>query len=278
MSLAVFFAVLFAAFLHASWNALIKTGTNKQTSMMVMSVGQSLIGLVIALFRPFPSPEVWPWLLASGLIHMFYQLFLAYAYEQGDLSRVYPLARGSAPLIVLIVGLAILPDVVTATEYAGVSLLGLGIILMARGVFTSGESRKLVPFALGSALATAGYTLVDGIGARISGDPVTYVCWLLVLASVTYVPAVVALKGRAVLRAPIRVWGMGVIAGLASLAAYTIAVWAMTLAPIALVAALRETSILFAVLIGWLVFGERMNAQKATAATLIVLGVILTRL
>ena len=278
MSLTVFFAVLFAAFLHASWNALIKTGTNKQTSMMVMSVGQSLIGLAIALFRPFPAPEVWPWLLASGLVHMFYQLFLAYAYEQGDLSRVYPLARGSAPLIVLIVGLAILPDVVTATEYAGVSLLGLGIILMARGVFTSGESRKLVPFALGSALATAGYTLVDGIGARISGDPVTYVCWLLVLASVTYVPAVVALKGRAVLRAPIRVWGMGVIAGLASLAAYTIAVWAMTLAPIALVAALRETSILFAVLIGWLMFGERMNAQKASAAALIVLGVILTRL
>ena len=278
MSLTVFFAVLFAAFLHAGWNALVKTGANKQTSMMVMSVGQSLIGLVIALFRPFPEAEVWPWLIGSGLIHMAYQLFLAYAYEQGDLSRVYPLARGSAPLIVLIVGLAILPDVVTATEYAGVSLLGLGIILMARGVFTSGESRKLVPFALGSALATAGYTLVDGIGARISGDPVTYVCWLLVLASVTYVPAVVALKGRAVLRAPIRVWGMGVIAGLASLAAYTIAVWAMTLAPIALVAALRETSILFAVLIGWLVFGERMNAQKATAATLIVLGVILTRL
>ena len=278
MSLTVFFAVLFAAFLHAGWNALVKTGANKQTSMMVMSVGQSLIGLVIALFRPFPEAEVWPWLIGSGLIHMAYQLFLAYAYEQGDLSRVYPLARGSAPLIVLVVGLALLPDQVSLIEYAGVSLLGLGIIFMARGVFTSGESRKLVPFALGSALATAGYTLVDGIGARLSGDPVTYVCWLLVLASITYVPAVVALKGATILRAPLKTWAMGVVAGSASFAAYAIAVWAMTLAPIALVAALRETSILFAVLIGWLVFGERMNAQKAIAAGLIVMGVVLTRL
>ena len=278
MSLTVFFAVLFAAFLHAGWNALVKTGANKQTSMMVMSVGQSLIGLVIALFRPFPEAEVWPWLIGSGLIHMAYQLFLAYAYEQGDLSRVYPLARGSAPLIVLVVGLAFLPDQVSLIEYAGVSLLGLGIIFMARGVFTSGESRKLVPFALGSALATAGYTLVDGIGARLSGDPVTYVCWLLVLASITYVPAVVALKGATILRAPLKTWAMGVVAGSASFAAYAIAVWAMTLAPIALVAALRETSILFAVLIGWLVFGERMNAQKAIAAGLIVMGVVLTRL
>jgi drug/metabolite transporter (DMT)-like permease len=278
MTLGVFLAVMCAAVLHAGWNALIKTGVNKQTSMLVMTVCQAGIGAAIVVFRPWPVTEAWPWLLGSGLIHMFYQLFLAYAYEQGDLSRVYPLARGSAPLIVLLVSAAFLSDTISAMEYVGVAVLGLGIVMMARGAFTSGESRRLIPFALGSACATAGYTLVDGVGARISGDPFTFVSWLLIMAAVTYVPAVLALKGRSVAIAPVRVWCLGAAAAAASFAAYAIAVWAMTVAPLALVAALRETSILFAVLIGWAFFGDRMDRGKVMAAGLIVFGVVLTRL
>lgn len=278
MPLTVFLAVLFAAALHAGWNAIIKTGLSKQSAMMLMSFWQGAIGLAILVWLPFPAPEVWPWLFASGLIHTAYQLFLAYAYEQGDLSRVYPIARGAAPLIVLVVSLAILNEPVAGREYAGIGLLGLGIALMARGVFTSGESRRLLPFALGSAVATAGYSIVDGLGARVSGAPLAYVCWLLLLAGIFYVPVVLALKGSVVLRAPMRDWGAGAIAAAASLAAYAIAVWAMTFAPIALVTALRETSILFAVLIGWLIFGERMTPQKWMAAGLIVAGVAMTRL
>lgn len=278
MTFGVFLAVICAALLHAGWNALIKTGANKQTAMLVMTVWQAGIGVAIVSFRPWPDIDAWPWLLGSGLIHMFYQLFLAYAYEQGDLSRVYPLARGSAPLIVLLAGLVLLPDAVRPIEYAGVATLGAGIVLMARGAFTSGESRRLIPFALGSACATAGYTLVDGIGARISGDPLTYVSWLLILAAVTYVPAAVMLRGRSVAVASGRIWAKGLVAALASFVAYAIVVWAMTVAPIALVAALRETSILFAVLIGWLAFGDRMDRGKGIAAALIVAGVVLTRL
>ncbi|MCU0854097.1 MAG: DMT family transporter [Rhodobacteraceae bacterium] len=278
MSFGVFLAVLVAAFLHAFWNALIKVGANKQASMLVLTLGNAASGLAVAAFRPFPAPEVWPWLLGSGLMHMSYQLFLAYAYEQGDLSRVYPIARGAAPMIVLGVTAALAIDVVQGQELAGVLVLGLGIVLMARGALANGESRRMLPFAFGSACATAGYTLIDGLGARVSGDPVTYVAWLLVVAAVFYTPAIIALKGRAVAIVPPRAWAVGLLAGACSFAAYAIAVWAMTLAPLALVAALRETSILFAVLIGWLVFRERMDATKATAALLIVGGVVLTRL
>ena len=278
MTPVVFVAVLAAALLHAIWNALIRRGVDKQAMMLVLTLGNALTGLCVVATRPWPAPEVWVWITASGLIHTAYQLFLAYAYEQGDLSRVYPLARGGAPMIVLAVSLAFALDPVTLPEIAGVLLLGAGLAVMARGVFTGGESLRMLPFAAGSACATAAYTLTDGIGARIGGDPVGYTGWLLIAAAVFYVPAILALRGaRVVPRAP-RVWGVGLVAGACSFAAYAIVVWAMTQAPIALVAALRETSILFAVLIGWWVFHEVMNRQKALAALLIVAGVVLTRI
>ena len=278
MTIWVLAAVLGAAFLHALWNALIKFGTSKLTSMLILTLVQGGMGLLIALTRPFPDPQVWLWLLASGVFHAAYKLFLAFAYEQGDLSRVYPIARGAAPMVVLVISALLLPDVIAAWEYLGILVLGAGILLMARGVFSSGESRRLVPLALGSAMATAGYSLVDGLGARASGDAVAYVGWLFALDAVFFTPVCIALRGKSVLRASGKVWAIGGLAATASYGAYAIAVWAMTIAPIALVAALRETSILFAVLIGWLVFGERMDKQKAFAAALIVAGVVVTRL
>ena len=278
MSFSVFLAVLGAAFLHATWNACIKTGTSKQTSMLIMTVWQGVIGGLIVMWRPLPAAEVWPWVIASGVVHMFYQLFLAYAYEQGDLSRVYPLARGAAPMMVLLVSLVALPDAVAATEYVGIIVIGLGIVCMAWGALASGESRKLIPFALGAACATAAYTLIDGVGARIGGDPITYVGWLLLMSAFFYLPAILMLKGTSIVYASKRDWMIGVFTGGASLVAYGIAVWAMSVAPIAVVAALRETSILFAMLIGWLVFHDKMDRLKAFAGLLIVTGVVLTRL
>ena len=278
MTLGVFFAVMLAALLHAGWNAIVKTSVSKQTSMFLLSVGHALIGVAVVATQPVPAPEVWPWLLASGLIHMAYQLFLAYAYEQGDLSRVYPIARGTAPMLVLVISLLFLADQLDGNELWGILVLGAGIVLMAHGVLKNGESRRLLPFALGSALATAGYTLADGLGARVSGTPIVYVGWLMILSALFFTPAVVALKGRAVLRADWRAWWVGMVAAAASFGAYAIAVWAMTVAPIALVGALREMSILFAVLIGWLFFGDRMDRGKIIAAALILAGVMLTRL
>jgi drug/metabolite transporter (DMT)-like permease len=136
----------------------------------------------------------------------------------------------------------------------------------------------LLPFALGSALATATYTMIDGLGARVSGDAVTYVGWVFVVDGLLFSTGMVLLRGWRIVPGNARAWGIGTLASAASYGAYAISIWAMTFAPIAVVAALRETSILFAVLIGWLVFGERMTRGKAVAAGLIVAGVMLTRL
>lgn len=278
MTPGVLFAVLFAAFLHATWNALIKLDTSKVTAMLIMTLVQGGIGAAIALGRALPEGEVWFWLLGSGLIHSVYKVFLGYAYHHGDLSRVYPIARGAAPLIVTGAGFFLLNDTLRIFEFLGIIVLGLGLILMARGVFTNGESRRLLPFALGSALSTAGYSLVDGMGARLLGDAVTYVAWLFIFDALIYGVVALVQNGPGVLRASRRSWVFASIASAASYGAYAIAVWAMTVAPIALVTALRETSILFAVLIGWIAFKDRMDRAKVVASLLIILGVLLTRL
>lgn len=278
MTLNVFFLVLFAAFLHAGWNALIKTGASKVTSMLILTLVQGGAGLAIAMTRPWPAAEVLPWLAASGVFHAGYKLFLAFAYEHGDLSRVYPIARGAAPVLVTIISALFLIDAIAPGEYLAIAVLSAGIGLMAHGAFASGESVRLLPLALGSALMTAGYSLVDGLGARVSGDAMMYVGWLFVLDAALFTPILLALRGLPVLQASRRDWALGAVAAAASYSAYAIAVWAMTEAPIALVAALRETSILFAVLIGWLVLGDRMDRIKVFASILIVLGVVVMRL
>jgi drug/metabolite transporter (DMT)-like permease len=278
MTAGVFLAVMGAAFLHAAWNALVKVGGSRLQAMLILTIVQGGIGAAVAATRPLPAGEVWPWLAASGLFHSAYKFFLAYAYEHGDLSRVYPIARGAAPLIVLGVGAVLLSDVLGSHELAGIVVLGLGILTMAAGSLRAGESRRLVPYALGSACATAGYSLVDGLGARVSGDATAYVAWLFVFDVLFFSAFTRAFRGTAPFRADRRTWARGSAASVASYAAYAIAVWAMTVAPIALVSALRETSILFAVLIGWVLFGERMDRTKALAAALIVGGVMLTRL
>ena len=175
-------------------------------------------------------------------------------------------------------GTFMLTDVVSVTEYAGIGVLGAGILLMARGIFTSGEDRKLLPFALGSACATAGYTMIDGLGARVSGDAIGYVAWVFVADGTLFATGMLLYKGLDILPRNRKAWVTGLIASAASYGAYGVSVWAMMKAPIAVVAALRETSILFAVLIGWLAFGERMTRDKAIASLMIVAGVIVTRL
>ena len=278
MSIGVVMAVIGAAFLHALWNALIKVGSSKVGGMVILSITEIPIGLASALASPWPKPEVWPWVIAAGCTHFFYKSFLLFAYERGDLSRVYPLARGAAPVVVAVVGVFFLNDAITNHEYLGIAVLGCGIFLMARGVFSQAEDRKLLPFALGSACATATYTIIDGLGARVSGDAAAYVAWVFVADGLIFTTVTVLWRGLDVVPRDGKSWGMATFASAASYGSYAIAIWAMTFAPLAVVAALRETSILFAVLIGWLVFGEKMTAGKALAAVVIVAGVLLTRL
>ncbi len=278
MSFAVFLAVMGAAFLHALWNALIKLGTSKVGGMVILSIVEIPIGLAVVAFSPPIALAAVPWVIAAGCTHFAYKFFLSYAYDRGDLSRVYPIARGAAPMMVALVGAFILADAVTGRQYLAIAVLAAGILLMARGVFTSGEDRRLLPFALGSALATACYTMIDGMGARISGSPAAYVAWVFVADGMIFTTGMLLLRGWSIVPRDGRAWRMGALASTASYGAYAVSIWAMTFAPIALVAALRETSILFAVLIGWLAFGERMSREKAIAAGVIVAGVLLSRL
>ena len=278
MTPGVFLAVIGAAFLHALWNALIKVGTSRVGGMVILSMAEVPIGLaVVAVAAPIDSAAI-PWVIAAGITQFGYKFCLTYAYDRGDLSRVYPIARGAAPLAVALAGTLLLPDTVTPVQYLGIVMLGSGILLMAQGVFRRGEDRRMLPFALGSACATAIYTMIDGIGARISGAPVAYVGWVFVADGLIFSTGMLALRGVSVIPRGRRAWGLAVFAAAASYGAYAVSIWAMTLAPIATVAALRETSILFAVLIGWLVFGERMTRDKAIAAAVIVAGVIVMRI
>ncbi|KAE9627375.1 EamA family transporter [Parasedimentitalea maritima] len=278
MSATIFLAVMFAAFLHAGWNALVKTGGDKFQAMFILSTSQGAMGLLMALVLPMPQGQVWLWLLASGLVHSLYKFFLTSAYEHGDLSRVYPIARGLAPMLVALAGVFFLSDQLSVLEYVGIAALGCGIIAMARGVFSNGESQHMLRFAFASALMTACYSLIDGLGARAAGDATVFVAWMFLIDGVIFGSWALWRRGQSVLSARRRVWLRGCMAGGASLGAYWIAVWAMTQAPIALVTALRETSILFAVLIGVVVFREKFDRAKAAATVLIVGGVVLTRI
>lgn len=277
MSLSLLAAVLGAAFLHAAWNGLVRLGASRVHAMMVLSAVQGLIGLAMALGAGTLHPAAWPWLVASGLVHSAYKTFLTHAYEHGDLSRVYPLARGTAPMIVLVVESLFFGEALSWPEVGGIMLLGLGILMLATGVFTDGESRRLLPYAFAAASATAGYSVLDGGGARLAGDTAAFVGWMFVLDGVVFASVMSLLRGRAAWPQPGRVWLVGSSGAAASYASYAVAVWAMTRAPVALVAAIRETSIVFGVLIGWLCFGERMTRAKAVSAAMIAAGVLVTR-
>lgn len=278
MSTSVFLTVLFAALLHASWNAIIRSGDNRFQGMLILTVAQGLMGLGIAAFWPLPEGPLWLWLLASGLVHASYKMFLAAAYKHGDLSRVYPISRGVAPMIVVLIGYFATPDHIEFKNIIGIGLIGSGIILMARGVFSNNEARALIWFALGSASCTAGYTVVDGLGARVAIHATQFTAWLFVLDSLIFTTATLAKNGYQNFRATRRQWLVGSFAGGLSFGTYWIVVWAMTAAPIELVAALRETSVLFAVLIGVFFLKERAEIGKLVAAVIIVAGVILIRL
>ncbi len=278
MSTSVFLIVLFAAALHATWNALVKIGLDRFRTMLMLTVSQGVMGLVMIVVFPLPAAAAWPYLIATGLVHTAYKLFLAAAYEHGDLSRVYPIARGAAPMMVAVAGLAFLADPVTALQYGGIFLIGLGIMMMARGIWTGGEARKLLPLALASASCTATYSILDGVGARLSLTTSGFTGWMFFLDGVFFCTYALITKGQVSFKAPAKAWATGTLAGALSLGSYWIVIWAMTQAPIQLVTALRETSVLFATLIGVIWLRERADRSKLVAAGLIITGLIAMRL
>ena len=278
MDAAVFAAVLAAALMHAGWNAVVKVGLDRFSSVLLLALVQSGLALALLPFFPLPAPASWPWLAASALLHTGYKLFLIRAYAHGDLGQVYPVARGTAPLIVALVGAAFLGEAPTPAKALAVAAIGLGVVLMStEGGGPRPASRTALAWALGTAAFTASYTLVDGVGARLSGTASGFTLWMFVGDGLGMLVSAVGARGPGSLVRLLPAWRSGLAAGAMSLGSYWIAIWAFTRAPVALVSALRETSVLFAMLIAVFVLGERAGARRWAAAALVTAGVTLMR-
>ncbi|MGB3416145.1 MAG: EamA family transporter [Mesorhizobium sp.] len=276
----VFTVVLAAAIMHATWNALIKVRADRFASISLTTFGMACTALPVIPFVAFPSAAVWPWIITSTVIHVGYRLFLSRAYEAGDLAQAYPLARGTAPLITTIGGIVLVSELPGTVALAGIVLLSLGTFLMSlRG---GGPLAKLngavVGYALTTSLFIAGYTLSDGIGARLADSALSYAAWMFFCDGLSAMTIGFFYRGRRMLTVLAAEWKVGALTGFLSAAAYGIVMWAMTQAPIASVASLRETSILFAMAISVFALGEKMTAWRSAAALSILAGVIALRL
>jgi len=276
----VFLAVLFAAACHAGWNALIKVGLTPLPTTTLISVGAGVVALAFAPLTGFPAAASWPWLLASIIIHLFYFAGLIETYRTGDLGQVYPIARGAAPLMTATIAALWIGENQSFIGWIGIVALVTGVFMLsARGGREETHiDKRAIGFALFTALMICAYSVVDGIGGRLSRNPNAYSVWLFAGIAVVMVPYALFRDGREVIPAMQRYWLRGFVGGALQFASYGIAIWAMTVAPIAIVASLRETSVLFGALIAVLVLKEPLRPVRIAAALLIVCGLVLIRL
>ena len=280
MSTAVFLAVLLAALLHAGWNALVKVGADKHASMAAVVLGHVPLALLVLPFVPAPAAESLPWLVAGVALHLGYQLFLIAGYRAGDLTQVYPIARGSAPLIVAAVSVGALGVTLGRVELLAVVLIGGGVASLALVRRADGaRNPRAVATALGTGGFIAAYSLVDGTGARVAGTALGYWSWAA-LGNAAAFTAWTAVARPGLLGALARdrtTLLAGLAGGTASYLAYALVVWAFVHAPIALVSALREVSIVFALVIGTVWLKERLDLAKVASTAVTISGAVLLR-
>ena len=275
-------AVLFGALLHASWNALIKSGRDAQLDTALIHLLGCGVGAVLVAFVGLPPAAALPWLAASVLIHIGYYVTLVGAYRHGELGFAYPIMRGTAPLLVALLSGALIGEHVPVAAWLGVAGISAGVLAIGLTRSTRhGSRRHALGYALANATTIASYTIVDGLGVRASGHALRYVGLLFLVDGLPYF-LIVLWQRRAVLAPSFGYmrerWPVAMLGACASLGAYGIALWAMTRAPVASVAALRETSVLFAALIGVLVLKERFRLQRALGTGAVVIGVMALRL
>jgi drug/metabolite transporter (DMT)-like permease len=258
-------AVLLGALLHASWNAAIKSGRDKFLDTVLVATGAGVIAALGLPFLPLPAPESIPYLLTSSVLQLIYFLLVAAAYRTGDMSYAYPLMRGTAVLLVASASSLIIGEHLTGRAWIGILSISAGVLALTLLYRRSAPSLAPTAFALGNAAIIASYTLVDGIGARLSGQSVAYTLWLSLLTAIPLLawtawnrPA--AFVGYFKIR-----WMVGLGGGFCTLASYGLALWAMTRAPVATTAALRETSILFGMLISAGFLKERVGLPRMAA-------------
>lgn len=280
MTLTVTLAVLLSAVLHATWNAMVKTGADRLMTMGWIAAATGLVALPFLPFIPLPGWDVAKILALSFALHAGYKLFLVKCYEHGDFGQVYPLSRGLAPAIVTVIGAIWLGEILPTPAFIGIALVALGIVSLAfrrtNGAGLPNDPRALA-YALGTSLFIAAYTLNDGLGGRIAESPHIYVIWLFAGDGLIFFLLVLWRRGRKFL-VPQRAMAIGFAGGVMSVVAYWLVIWAMTLAPLGPVAALRETSVVFAALISGLLLKEGLGWRAIAAACVVAAGVILLRM
>lgn len=273
LTLGVTLAVLGAALLHATWNALIKSGRDVMLDTALVALGGSVLAAPLLVVVAPPEPASWPWIAASVLIHIGYYSTLVAAYRAGDLSHGYPIMRGSAPLIVALASLAWFGEAPSAATWAGILLVCGGVLSLGLGG-AGRASRAATLWALANALIIATYTLADATGVRASGGALRYIAWMFFFMGLPFGIIVIVRRREAFLRHASTNWWRGLAGAGLSGASYGIALWAMTRAPVAVIAALRETSVIFGALIGAWLLKEGHLRQRLAGAAAVLAGVI----
>ena len=268
--------VLLGAVGHAIWNALVKSSSDRLLTQSLV-IGTGAVMAIPAIFLTnFPAPASWPYLILSVLIHNLYFFCLLRAYHWGDLSQVYPIARGSAPMLVALFSALFVGERLGPIAVVGVALVSAGILSLAvsRQMFRRDALRPVL-FAIGTGITISCYTLCDGLGVRLSGDRLGFIAWLLFLSPLPLVVTTVIRRGPK-LRGLLRIhWAHGVGAGVVATLGYGVAIWALSLGAMAHVSSLRETSVIMGALIGAFVLGEPFGLRRIAAAAAVAGGVVL---
>jgi drug/metabolite transporter (DMT)-like permease len=272
-------AVLFGALLHAAWNALIKLQSDKFAAAASVAILAGVVGLPVMAALPAPPAEAWPYLVASAIIHVGYFALVAFAYRSADLGVAYPLTRGSAPAFTALLAYLLIGETLGWNGWLAVAAVAAGIVaLSADALVRGGLTRSTATAAILNAGVIVTYTLIDGLGARIVGNGLIYVAWMLAGTAILIFALLVAMRGTAFLVELRKGWLLGLVGAVLTVASYSIALWAMTRAPIGLVAALRETSVVLAAIFGAVFFGEPFGPKRWLALALILAGIVVLRL
>ncbi|MGV1752537.1 EamA family transporter [Agrobacterium sp. CG674] len=277
MSLDVLLLVLLGALLHAGWNALVKSGADKALDASLVAAGAAACSIPFIPFLPMPGSAALPFLVLSAVLQFTYFRLVAAAYTVGDIGLVYPIMRGVAPLIVAASSNLFLGETLSAAAIAGIAIISSGILTLALEARSGG--RWPILLALANSVVIAGYTFVDGVGARLSTSPLSYTLWMSLLPPLMLFSWAFYQRGWQPVAAHVRRhWFRGLAGGAGSILSYGLALWAMTKAPVAVVAALRETSILFAIVISVVILNEKASLWRYVAGGVIALGVLTMRL
>lgn len=275
MTTTLLFIMLGSALLHAVWNVVIKGGSNKLFEAVLNTSGGGFCALCALLFLPAPAQESWPYLAGTASLHLFYYLFLANAYKGAEFSYAYTLMRGSAPLFTALMTGLVLGHSLPMGGWVGVLLLSLGVLVLTLDCIRCGRfSMGPTAMALSNSLVIMGYTVVDGTGVRLSGNAVSYVCWVFFLNIFPVFIFTLLRHGRDYFHYARTRWLYGLAGGFCSAVAYGLSVWAMARAPIALVAALRETSVIFGMLLAVVFLKEKLGLARVASVLMVMTGAV----